>query len=194
MKRLAGMISVVFVMLFAVGCAKGDKVKNTTMYMEKDKITEAIVEELDEEYYDAKKMKDWAKQEVDAYNQEHGGNALEMIKCEVKDEIARVTIEYNTMKDYSSFNGLEAFCGTIKEAEQAGYEFEGEFKSSKGKPSITHTELENSEAYSVVILAEAQQVILENEILYASPNVSVKGKKAVIGEEKGEPAYIIYKP
>lgn len=194
MKKLTGIICIVCFVLFVGGCAKGDKVKKTTLYVEKNKVTEAIVETLDEEYYDAKKMKDWVTKEVDAYNKEQGSDVLEMVKCEVEDKTAKVTIEYDTMKDYETFNGVRAFCGTIQKAEKAGYDFEGEFKSTKGKPQITHAELENSESYYAVIVSEAQEVILEDEILYASPNVSVKGKKAVIDKGAGNLAYIIYKP
>lgn len=196
MKKRAGMIGIICFVLFAGGCAKGDNVRKTTLYVEDGKVTEAIVEKLDEEFYDEKKMEDWITKDVDAYNKEHGSDVLKIVKCEVEGETAKATIEYDSMKDYGEFNGMKAFCGTIREAEKAGYDFEGEFESARGKPVITHDELENSESYYAVIVSEAQEIVLEEEILYASPNVSVKGKKAVIDKGAGNHnlAYIIYKP
>ncbi len=193
MKRIYIGLLLLCVTVMTLGCTKGDKVKKTTLYVENNgKVTEAIVESLDKKYYDADEMEDWIEEEVDGYNKEHG-NVVDLKKCEVEDEIAKVTFEYEAMADYSDFNHVKAFCGTIAQAEKAGYRFEGEFLSTKDKPSITHMELEGSKKYKAVIMEDSQTVILENDILYASPNVKVNGKKATVETGTGELAYIIYK-
>lgn len=193
MRRIFCVLLVLGVMFVMSGCTKGDKVKKTTLYIEEDgKLTEAIVEALDKKYYDAGEMEDWIDEEVKAYNKEHG-SAVDLKKCEVDGKEAKVTFEYKSMVDYSEFNNVKAFCGTIAQAEKAGYGFEGEFISTKDKPSITHMELEGSKKYKVVILEDSQKVVLENDILYASPNVKVDGKKATVEASTNDLAYIIYK-
>ena len=159
-------------------------------------MTGAIVEAMDKDYFDTGELKTWVEDAVKEYNQETG-SSLEVKKYEVEDNTAKVTIEYPSLADYSGFNNVEAFQGSIAQAEEAGYTFDGEFVSAKGKPSVTYKELQGSKTYHVVILeeAEALTVSLEKDILYASGNVKVNGKKATVTEPKAkELAYIIYKP
>lgn len=184
------LLSVVFV---TAGCTKGDKVGKTTLYVEEDgKVTEAIVESLDKDYFDAGELEEWIDSEVEKYNKEND-NAVDLKKYEVEDKTARVTFEYDSMADYSRFNNMHTFCGTIAQAEKAGYDFEGEFASAGDKPSITHKEIEGSKKYKVVIAEAAQTVVLENDILYAGSNVKVKGRKATVDADTKDLAYIIYK-
>lgn len=177
------------------GCTKGNDAKQTTLYVDHNgRVTSAIVESLDKDYYDMKELQDWTQQEVDAYNKENGDDAVVIKKCEKEDKNAKVTLEYASMKDYSEFNHVDAFFGTIEEAAGEGYDFEDEFDSAKGKPSIGYTELEGSKEYYVLITEESQTIVLDDDILYASPNVKVKGDTADIENDNKGLAYIIYKP
>lgn len=193
MRRIVYSLLLICIVIMATGCTKGDKVKKTTLYVDNNgKITEAIVESLDKNYYDFKELEDWIDSEVDAYNKSNG-KVIDLKKCQSEDNKVKVTMEYDSMKDYSQFNNVKAFCGTIAEAEKAGYEFEGEFISAKDKPSITHAELEGSKKYRAIIVDESQTIVLKEEILYASSNVKVEGKNATVKTETNELAYIIYK-
>lgn len=192
-KYICIMLAAVFVFV-AAGCSKGDKVKKTTLYVEEDgSATSAIVESLDKDYYSVNELEKWINEAVDEFNKTNKGS-IEVEKCEVEDGNAKVTLEFASLKDYGDFNNVRAFNGTIEEAQKAGYNLEGEFLSAKGKPSVTYAELEGSKSYYVLVIEEAQTVELENDILYASSNVKVKGKKAVIDKNTKEFAYIIYKP
>lgn len=195
MKKLKGALLMITVILSAVGCTKGDKVKQTTLYIDNDgKVTGAIVESLDKDYYSAKELTEWVEDSVGEYNKEKNKDALEVKKCEVEKDVAKVTITYDSLEDYSAFNHVKAFDGTIKEAEEAEYDLEKEFISAKGKPSVTYTELEGSKDYRVIIVEESQTIILEEDVLYATSNVKVKGEKAIVKTNSEELAYIIYKP
>lgn len=177
-----------------MGCSKGDDVKKTTLYIDEDgEVTEAIVEALDKDYYDSNEMENFIEEEVDAYNKEAGSDKVDVVKYEVENHKAKVTIEYESMADYGKFNNVSAFYGTIKEAKKAGHEFEGEFLSAKDKPAITYKELKGSNSYYAVVVEGKQTVVLDNDVLYASPNVKIKGEKAIV-ENSNEKAYIIYKP
>lgn len=193
MKRIVCGALVVCMAFVMTGCTKGAKVKKTTLYIEENgKVTEAIVETLDKDYFDSKEMKEWIKEEIKSYNKENG-KVVDMKTYKTDKKTARVTVEYDTMKDYSGFNHVKAFCGTIAEAQEAGYTFDGEFVSTKDKPSITRVELDGSQKYKAVIVEDSQTIMLEEDILYASSNVKVNGKKAVVKTGVNELAYIIYK-
>lgn len=183
------------VMLLATGCTKGADATKTTLYVEDDgKVTSAIVESLDKDYYDMDELEKWTIQEIESYNDDNTEDAVVLKKCEKEDGNAKVTLEYASMEDYSSFNHVDAFCGTITEAAEAGYDFGDELKSTKGKPSIGYTELEGNDDYYALITQEAQEIVLDNDILYASSNVKVNGAKATIDKDNRELVYIIYKP
>lgn len=193
MKKKTGCLLLVMAMAMT-GCSKGDDVKKTTLYVDEDgEITEAIVETLDKDYYDSGEMENFIEEETAAYNKQAGDEKVEIAKCEVEDGKARVTMEYESMKEYGEFNSVTAFHGTVSEAKKAGYDFEGEFVSAKDKPSITYKELKGSKEYYVVIVEGEQTVILDEDVLYASPDVKVEGEKAIV-ENSDEKAYIIYKP
>lgn len=194
MKKLACIALAGLVAIGMTGCTKGDKVKNTTLYVEEGgKVTSAIVEPLDKDYFSITELEKWTNEEVKEYN-DSNKSSIEVKKCEEQSGNARVTLEFPSVKDYGAFNNVEAFYGTIADAKKAGYDFEGEFISAKDKPSITYVELEGSKSYYVLIVEEAQTVELDDDILYASSNVKVKGEKAAIDEDTRELAYIIYKP
>lgn len=196
MKKLTGICFILAVVLSITACKKGDKVKETTLYIEDGKVTEAIVESDEKDYYNEKELTDWVENVVKDYNKENS-KVLEIEKCEIEKDKAKVTIVYPSLQDYSSFNHLKAFEGTIAEAKEAGYELEGEFRSTKGKPSVTYAELEGSKEYHVIVLeivAAPQTVVLEEDVLYVSSNVKADKNQAKIKKETKDLAYIIYKP
>lgn len=194
MKKLACMLLVCVAAVSVAGCTKGNHVKKTTLYVEDNgEVTSAIVEPLDKDYYDITELEKWIKDEVKSYNQENDKDAVTVKKCEEEDKNAKVTLLFASMEDYSSFNRVEAFQGSIDEGVKAGYQYDGELKSTKGKPSITFEELKGSKDYYMIVTEESQTIVLDHEILYVSDNVKVDGEQAVIDKKTDEPAYIIYK-
>lgn len=183
--------------LIFTGCTKDKKADTNTLYVQRGgSVIEAVVEELDKEYYDSKELKEWVQSEVDSYNKKNGKNKLKIRKNESDHKKAKVNIAYDTMEDYAKFNKLTAFQGTIADAQKAGYEFKGEFKSTSDKPSITEAELDQSNDYKLLILSENQKLNMYKKILYVSKNVKINNKDHKIAEvtaDKENPAYIIYK-
>lgn len=178
-------------------CGKGDKVSKTTLYIDKKgKLTEAIVEGWDTSLYNEKDLEKYIDKEIDAYEASNKDSSVKLKKFKVEDKKIRVIITYDSIKSYSQFNKVTAFDGTIKQAQEQGYLFEGEFVSTDGKPSITVEQLDGSSDYYAVILSEKQEVFTDFKILYASTNVKIEkdGKKAVISDEDmNSPVYLIYK-
>lgn len=194
MKKVTGILLILAVIAASVGCAKGEKVKETTLYIEDNgKVKEAIVDKDKNVNVSEKELTKWVDEAIEEYNKENK-NALEVTQCEVEDNTVRVSIEYASLKDYSAFNNVKAFDGTVADAKKAGFEMAGEFLSTKGKPSITYAELEDSKEYHLIIIEDPQTLVLEEDVLYASSNVKVEKNKAIIESGTKELAYMIYKP
>lgn len=195
MKKFVYIMILLAASVLAAGCGKGDNVKTTTLYVEKDgTVVQAITEAMDKSYFNEKDLDQWVEDYVKEYNKEAKKEAIQVKKSEVEEKKAKVTIEYASMEDYSAFNNVEAFEGTVAKAQKEGYDLNREFKSAKGKPSITMDEIDGSEEYHIIVLEESQTVVLEKDALYASSNVKCNGKKAAAKIKTGEFAYIIYKP
>lgn len=182
--------------LFA-GCGKGDNAMETTLYIEKKgKVTEAIVEAWDKDFFSEKDLKSQIDSAIKDFESTNKKGSVSLDKYEIVDKKAHVNLIYDSMESYSEFDNVVAFMGTISDAQLEGYSFEGEFLSTEKKPSITIEELDGSKNYNVVILSDCQKVSTDFKILYASGNVKVeKGNKtAVISDvSKNNLAYLIYK-
>jgi len=196
MKRAVVFGLVLISVLGLPGCAKGDKATKNTLYIEKNgKVTGAIVERWDKDIYKEKELEEQINDEIESYNDLNKDASIKLKKFEIADKEAKVNLSYDSLDTYSDFNNVVAFNGTVKEAQEAGYEFTDELLSTGKKPAITIKEIDGSEEYGVVILSERQRVETGFEILYASSNVKVsKGSKtAVIEDKDSNNAYLVYK-
>ncbi len=196
-KKIAALV--LFTALLAVGCGKKDKAAETTLYIEKNgEVTEAIVESWDESFFDEKDLKSDINDEIKDFKSINKDASISMENLEIEDKKARVSMKYDSIASYSGFNKVDAFQGTISEAQSQGYTFDGEYISTDKKPSITVDELDGSNKYCVVILSENQKISTDFKILYASDNVKVSGNKKTADidikkEDADSLAYIIYK-
>lgn len=195
-KIVASVLVCTGILVLSTGCAKGNKATETTLYIEKNgKITEAIVEDWNQDYYDEDEFKKEIDEQITSYEASHDGSKISLNKLEIKKNKAKVNLEYDSMETFEEFNNITAFSGTVKQAQKEGFSFDGEFKSTGNKPSITVEEINNSEEYNVIILLEDITVSTEFKILYAGSNVKVEDdcKVAVISEAESNLAYLIYK-
>ena len=91
-------------------------------------------------------------------------------------------MSYASGDDYSKFNQVTFFTGDVLTAYQAGYDFSGKFQSvEKGQVTgadVTGNDILNSYNYGLVILTEPILVKVPGNIVYASDNVEITGKKS----------------
>ena len=173
MKKLAGTIGTCLLasVLFA-GCSAAKAETNTIELEKNGKITEYIVEDFSEDYYDEEELEAYLEEEVESYTSENGSSSVKLSGFKVEDGTASATIKYEDAADYASFKNVDFFLGTIVEAETEGYSFdEVEFLSvedgAAGDAADTDAVLENDQN-SVVILQEALTVVVPGEICYVS--------------------------
>lgn len=205
-KKMCAGLSLVLCMGALSGCSNKTAVDTSTVFVEKKgRIVSVDVEKLDKDYYDTTELEEYIADYVTNYTSEHG-DTVEQVSFEVEEGTAKLQMEYDTYEDYSSFNGIELYTGTVVKAQAAGYDFDTEFMAaskdsedeSKGQ-TVDKSEVLSDDENKVVVIKANVDVSVPGKILYVSTqNTEVTGKDTV--SIKGEDAeaeaaltYIIYK-
>lgn len=185
----------IFIMaVFLTACGnKSLSVDTNTLYIKSDgSVTEASFELLDKDYYDAAELESFVNSEVRDYNYQIFKEAVVVDRVEVLDKVAAAYIDYRSLKDYIAFNELEMFAGTVKEAMDAGYDFETEFLRYDKEEKAGILDVTKESANKILILDAGLDVRVEGTICFVSSNVQKKDKKNVTLTQGGL-SYIIYK-
>lgn len=184
MKRFAA-IALVFIMCVGMltGCGSYKTDENTIFVLKHGKIVTTDVEEFDEDTYAKSDLEDYVKETIDNYTADNGKNTVKLKKISVKDGKATLTLEYKSMEDFSFFNGIELFTGSMAEALAAGYKFDTQFVSVKKgsvEDKIDASEFMDDDKLKVAIVKENTCVNVPGTILYVSTeNVALKDKNTV---------------
>lgn len=172
----------------------GTAVDTTTVSFDKNgKVTETIVEDFSQPYYDVEELKSDISAEIASYNSSVGDEAITLGEVELSDEKQiRVEIEFKSYADYKAFNEKELFWGTVADAYGAGYEFTSMRDVNLEGVVLSAADVLEKGDMHMVILDEAQQVIVPGKICYISDGVSVIEEKRAVNLNEGQNAFIIY--
>ncbi len=207
MKKIlcVGLMSV-FCLGAMTGCAKNTEVDESTVFVQKKgEIISVDVEKLDKDYYDAAELESYIDEHVTDYVADNGENVSKE-SFAVEEGIAKLEMKYNSYEDYSAFNGIEFFEGTVLAAQAEGYDFDAQFYSvsADGEASdiaaVSKEEVLADDENKVVIIRANVAVQVKGKILYVSGQQDVevidKNTVRITGEDSNEEAeltYIIYK-
>lgn len=156
---------------------------NTVYVLKNGKIISTDVEAFDEKTYNKDELKAYIKENLDTYNAEIGKNSLKQKSFEVEEGEAVLVLEYADANAYEAVNGVELFVGTVKEAQDAGYEFEADYvKLTEGKAiTASADDFTKSDDYKVVIIKSNTKVVVPGEICFVSTqNVAKVGEDYVL--------------
>ncbi|MBQ8279894.1 MAG: hypothetical protein IJZ23_08665 [Roseburia sp.] len=205
MKKIGCAILAVLMLgsMFA-GCGAVDSESSIVHVGKKGKVQTVDVETFDKSYYSETDFETFAQEAIDAYNMSHEVDAIELTEFTVEGDVAKLKMEYKTIADYSEFNDITLYQGTIAEAVGAGYLFDVDFsKVEKGEVTgaATRADILAEEGLSVVIIKANTDVQIDGTIYYvSSANVTVTDKDAIsIYDEENTSldtdvcTYIIYK-
>ncbi|MBR5566138.1 MAG: hypothetical protein IKW08_08265 [Roseburia sp.] len=205
MKRIGCAILAVLMlgMIFA-GCGSVDSESNMIFVEKKGKVQTVDIEEFDKSYYSEEDFKTFAQEAIDEYNKSHEVDAITLTEFVVKDEVAKLKMEYKSVSDFRNFNEITLYQGSVTEAVSEGYLFDVDFsKVEKGEVigKATRSDVLAEEGLSVVIIKANTNVMVEGTICYVSTaNVTVTGNDTVaIYDEQNTSlntdvcTYIIYK-
>lgn len=141
------------------------------------------VEQFEKDYYDAEELKSYVNDAVSAYTKEHGMGTVKVEELIVEGESARLQMKYKTASDYSAFNDIELYQGTVLDAIAAGYVFDVDFarvESGEVAGTASKQEIYEEQELKVVIIRANMDVQVEGEICYVScENVNLTGASSV---------------
>ncbi|MCC6095248.1 MAG: hypothetical protein LIV24_09575 [Eubacterium sp.] len=158
------------------GCSLPNSIENTTVSVgEEGNVTENIVEAKDDDDYTEDDLKQYIEDAVTSYDSESKG-AVKLESCSVDDNSVSIKMSYASMSDYSSFNNVKAFLGTLAEAEEAGFSMDQNFLDMYGNAADPDILSARAKEWKVLILSEPVMVRLPDKILYATDNVSITGR------------------
>ena len=190
-------------------CGTSFEADESTVYITKDgNVIGADIEDFNEEYYDEEELKAYITESIESYVESNGDGSLELQKFQTESSeedgvTAQLYLNYATYIDYALFNDVTMFAGTVEQAQQEGYTFDGQSfqKVEEGSQtgSMEVQELLEDEEIKVVVIGEETVVQVDGEIQCVSEgNTEVSGKNMVrvhydVEDAKAQPAYILYK-
>ena len=189
--RLAVGILAASAVFSLAGCSLPNSNENTTVSVnETGTVTENIVEAKGDEDYTEDDLKQYIENAIADYPSSDK-KAVRMESCSVDDSSVTIKMTYASMEDYSSFNHVGAFLGTLAEAEKAGYSMDQNFLDRNGNPADPDVLASRAKEWKVVILSEPVMVRLPDKILYATDNVSITGRlsatvNTVLSQDEGD--------
>ena len=173
----------------------GGKVDTTTVSFDKNgAVTETIIEDFSQPYYDVEELKGDISAEISGYNSK-SGDAEAIVLGEVElseDKQIRVEMKFKTYADYKAFNEKELFWGTVADAYGAGYEFTSMRDVNQEGVVLSAADVLEKGDMHIVVLEEAQQIIVPGKICYISDGVSLVEEKRAVSLNEGQNAFIIY--
>lgn len=205
MKRIGyAILAVLMLGTMLVGCDPVDSESNLIYVSKKGQVQTIDVEEFDKSYYSEEGFKTFAQEAIDVYNKSHEVDAITLKELTVEEQIAKLKMEYKSVADFSNFNEITLYQGTVAAAVSEGYLFDVDFsKVEQGAitGTATRSDILAEEGMSVVIIKANTNVQVDGAIHYVSTaNVTVTAKDMVsIYDEENTSlttdvcTYIIYK-
>ncbi len=176
-------------------CGFGQKVDTTTVSFDKDgEIKETIVEDFAQPYYDVEELKNDIQKEISQYNTAAGTeDAVVLGEVQLTDEkVVYVEMKFKSSADYKAFNEKELFWGTVADAYAAGYEFTTMRDVSQEGVVLSAKDVLEKGDMHLIVLEEAQQIIVPGTIRYISDGVSVVEEDRALNLNEGQKAFILY--
>lgn len=186
----AALVVVLIVLIGVIGLVScGSKYADattSTVYVLKDgSIVTTDVETFDETKYSEDELKSFVKDAITKFNDENGKDSVKQKALKVDDNIAKLVLQYTNPSVFRNFTGTEIFVGTIAEAIEAGYAFDGQFASvSNGIVECTSDSFLSDKELKVVIIRSNTTVNVDGEIMYLSAaNISAYTENTVTIKE-----------
>lgn len=194
MKRCLMILCTLFLTLFLTACGSSFEPSVTSLYVQKDgKLTYAVVESFEKEYYSFSEFQSMIDREVDSCNSNYSEPVISVERLDVEDGTLYLLLNFANADAYSRYNEEYCFVGTIEDALSTGQSFSLLFKDAEYEERTT-AEVTEKKDDQVVILQKEGIVQLEKPVKYVSNNVEIISDHMVEVmpiEEQDEYAYII---
>lgn len=193
MRKSFGLCLVLTSTLLLAGCSqKFEPTESTIFVTSKGTVQSAVMESFDKTYYDFEELSEDVQSAVDAYCSAGKENAVVVESLTTANGDVTLQMQYQTAKDYSEFNDMILFSGTLLEAKAAGYRI-SDLYDAQGQVVTLSAEEEGS--LKVIITEESVCIQTSGKIQGVSDNVTIIDKKLARAMEAGSEhlAFVVYK-
>lgn len=160
------------------------------------------ITDFDEEVYDKSDLKDYTEGLIESYNETDGSEAIVLDKFSVKDDTAYMKTTYADADTYTAFTSYIAYCDTVENAAEAGYDFADTFDEVVDGTKGATTDYDSASDFSglsVAILKQNVVVKVPGDIVYVSDrSTSIEAADTVSitpadgNEDAADLVYIIF--
>ena len=173
MKKWISALCLLAVTLLLGGCGESFEPSASCLYVQRDgKLTQAIVESFEKEYYSLEEFRSMMKKELGLYNEMFGEEKITVKRLEEKNDTLYLLLDYVDSATYSEYNEVYCFIGTVEEALENGHSFNMVFKDAAYE-EFTAAKATAKKSDHVIVLREEGMVQLEHPVKYVSNNVEV---------------------
>ena len=129
MKNTKGLILAVLALCVLTGCSKFSPKETAVSVGKEGTVTAAVIDTLDQSYYDGEELKASVEESVAEYNAGAGEDTITVEEFEIGEEKdVKLFMEYASYKDYAAFNNVDFYVGDITDGyNNGGYRFETTF-------------------------------------------------------------------
>lgn len=194
-KHMILMLAAVGIVLQLAGCAKSDSaVTETTIEVKKNgSVVHTIVESFAEDYYDLEELKSSITASCDEYNEIAGKGSVELASADLQDGVLYVVMNYKSAAAYAGFNKQALYLGTVKDAYNAGYDLNVTLLSADSEVgTVGKAELLDMGDKHMLIVREAVDVSVWDELLYYSDDVIERDNNTVMVSDSSSLTYIVF--
>ena len=179
------------------GCFGGsDDLNDTTLSISsKGEITHHIVESFDKSYYNEDELRTGINEQIEEYCNSKGDDSLIKLQdLKILDGVATADLIFKDCSDYSAFNEVDLFYGTIEEAMEADYPTDVTLKSVEDDETIGKYEFEALADSKIIVTGESLIIKAPGKIAYTTANIDVIDKStAKMASDSVGVGYIVLK-
>ena len=142
------------------------------------KVSSVLYESFDKDYYSLDELKAMAEDEITGYNAEYDEPRITLSDLQIFEEesVVKLSMDFESPADYSYYNQVDMFYGTVAEAREAGYSVNLNLVDAKGEkidPSI----IDQNPDRHIIITSDKTNLKTPYSIQYMSKGVTCPAKK-----------------
>lgn len=171
--KLIALIVVLSCAFSLTGCIGIDQENKTELALDEDgSITQTIVDDADNGVT-GEELENYINEYIEQFYGQYTGESVALETCKVLNGKVNIVLKYSSANAYASFNNVICFNGTVKEAYDAGYDFNREFYFLDGD-SLPYFELTRySYNCELLIIEEAVTVDVPGDVYIVSSGLTV---------------------
>ena len=177
-RKVAALAVMSFTILGMTACGK-ETAGVSSVSIDKDgKVTSVLYEEFDKDYYSLDELTNMAEDEISRYNAEYETPRITLSDAHILEDesVVELTMNFESASDYSYYNQVDMFYGTVGEAREAGYELNLNLVDDKGD-KIDPSLIDQNPDRHIIITSDKTNIKTPYGISYMSKGVTCTGKK-----------------